>query len=327
MRRIIVATLLAGIALVPGIAQAQDDIPGRVDRLEHEMRAVQRKVFPDGAGRGQQYVEPQITAPEANPGPTPGVPASSPIADLNARVSALESQQATLTGEVETTAHRIQQLEDSFAAYRKATDVRLSALESGQPGAGAGMSPGVGGPVSDTLPADGPPPRANPPRPGPKAPPLVVASGKDARDPARAQALAAIERPSTGDPAEDTYLYGYRLWGAKMYPEAEEQLRQVVAKYPNSKRASYAQNLLGRAYLDEGKPSLASLALYDSYKKMPEGDRAPDSLYYLAQALIQLNKPADACKVYSELSDVYGAKLSAARKSDILKGRAAAKCN
>jgi TolA-binding protein len=322
MRRIIVAALLAGIALVPNIAQAQDDIPGRVDRLEHEMRAVQRKVFPDGAGRGQQYVEPQITAPEANPGPAPGVPASSPIADLNARVSALESQQAQLTGQIETTTHRIQQLEDSFAAYRKATDARLSALESGQPGAGAGM----GGPVGDTLPSDGPPPRANPaPRPGPKTPPTAAA--KDNKDPDRAQKLAGIERPSTGDPAEDAYLYGYRLWGAKMYPEAEEQLRMVVAKYPNSKRASYAQNLLGRAYLDEGKPSLASLALYDSYKKMPEGDRAPDSLYYLAQALVQLNKPADACKVYSELSDVYGAKLSAGRKADILKGRAAAKCN
>jgi TolA-binding protein len=279
-------------------------------------------VFPDGAGRNDQYVEPQITAPEANPGPVPGAPSSSPIADLNARVSALESQQTALTGEVETATHRIQQLEDSFAAYRKATDQRLSALESGQPGAGAGM----GGPVSDTLPSDGPPPRANPnPRPGPKAPPAPVAAG--GKDPDRAQKLAAIERPSTGDAAEDAYLYGYRLWDAKMYPEAEEQLRQVVAKYPNSKRASYAQNLLGRSYLDEGKPSLASLALYDSYKKMPEGDRAPDSLYYLAQALIQLNKPADACKVYSELSDVYGAKLSAARKADILKGRAAAKCN
>jgi TolA-binding protein len=238
-------------------------------------------------------------------------------------VSALESQQTALTGEVETATHRIQQLEDSFAAYRKATDARLSALESGQPGAGAGM----GGPVSDTLPPDGPPPRANPTRPGPKAPPPVAASAKDSKDPDRAQKLAAIERPSTGDAAEDAYLYGYRLWDAKMYPEAEEQLRMVVAKYPNSKRASYAQNLLGRSYLDEGKPSLASLALYDSYKKMPEGDRAPDSLYYLAQALIQLNKPADACKVYSERSDVYGAKLSAGRKADILKGRAAAKCN
>ena len=87
-------------------------------------------------------------------------------------------------------------------------------------------------------------------------------------------------------------------------------MKTVVAKYPKHRRASYAQNLLGRAYLDDGKPSLAAIAFYDNYKKMPDGERAPDSLYYLAQALMQLNKPADACKVYGELTDVYGAKIS-----------------
>jgi TolA-binding protein len=59
---------------------------------------------------------------------------------------------------------------------------------------------------------------------------------------------------------------------------------------------------------------------------MPTGDRAPDSLYYLAQALIKLDKPADACKVYGELSDVYGAKISDAMKADISRGRTEAKC-
>ena len=68
------------------------------------------------------------------------------------------------------------------------------------------------------------------------------------------------------------------------------------------------------------------MAFYDNYKKMPDGERAPDSLYYLAQALMKLNKPADACKVYGELSDVYGSKISAGMKTNVEKGRAAAKC-
>jgi TolA-binding protein len=59
---------------------------------------------------------------------------------------------------------------------------------------------------------------------------------------------------------------------------------------------------------------------------MPDGERAPDSLYYLAQALMQLKKPADACKVYDELSDVYGAKISASMKADIAQGRRTAQC-
>jgi TolA-binding protein len=59
---------------------------------------------------------------------------------------------------------------------------------------------------------------------------------------------------------------------------------------------------------------------------MPDGERAPDSLYYLGQALMQLKKPADACKVYSELSDVYGDKISAGMKADIAKARRDAQC-
>ena len=103
-------------------------------------------------------------------------------------------------------------------------------------------------------------------------------------------------------------------------------LKKVVADYPKSRRASYAQNLIGRAYLDDGKPSLASIAFYDNYKKFPDGERAPDSLYYLGSALVKLDKAADACKVYGELVDVYGATISAKMKADVAKARVAAKC-
>jgi TolA-binding protein len=135
-----------------------------------------------------------------------------------------------------------------------------------------------------------------------------------------------VTRPDTGDPAEDAYLYGYRLWTAKRYPEAQAALKKAAADHPKARRYSYAQNLLGRAYLDDGKPSLASMAFYDNYKKMPDGERAPESLFYLASALRKLNKPADACKVYDELTDVYAAKIGAKMKADIAAGRVAAKC-
>src|SRR3546814_5892874 len=76
----------------------------------------------------------------------------------------------------------------------------------------------------------------------------------------------------------DAYIYGYRLWEAKFYPEAEAQLKSVVEKYSSHRRASFAQNLLGRAYLDEGKPALASVAFYENYQKRPKGERAPDKI-------------------------------------------------
>jgi TolA-binding protein len=324
MRKQLVSWAVLAVALCGAVpAFAQSDVEGRVGRLESEMRAVQRKVFPGGGG---QYVEPQIQ-PQATTGPD-GLPATSPVADLATRVNTLEGRVSSLTGEIETTDHRVQVLETDFAAYKRATDARLKALEGA-------------GPVSTPPDGDLAPPRATPPRdtaapkPGPSkiTPPAKPSAKPDAvlpptTDPVRQKKIAAIERPQTDDAGEDAYIYGYRLWQAKLYPEAEAQFKTVTTTYPKHKRASFAQNLLGRSYLEDGKPSLASLAFYDNYKKWPDGDRAPESLYYLAQALGKLGKPAaDVCKVYRELTDVYGAKISDVMKADIARGRTASKCS
>ena len=331
MRKFVMTTMttmmVAGFGLVPVAAQAQSAIEGRVGRLESEMRAVQRKVFPGGR---DQYVQPDITAPAQNQD-IPGSPSGSPVADLDARVSSLESQITSLTGQIETNQHKIRQIEDAFNSYKRTIDARLGVLEQNASSTGGSVTPGAG-PVAAPFGGTTAPATASgtaAPRPPVTAsvkPTTTPAPATGAKDPARAQKLAAVEKPVSDDPAEDAYLYGYRLWQGQFYPEAEVQLKKVVTTYPKHKRASYAQNLLGRSYLDEGKPSLASIAFYDNYKKMPDGERAPDSLYYLAQALMKLGKPADACKVYGELSDVYDVKISATMKADIARGRTEAKC-
>lgn len=298
----LIGTLAAAAAIaaaMPAAAQSSrgDGIEGRVDRLEREMRAVQRKVFPGGAG---QTIEPQII-PQQQPQTAPGLPATSVVADLNARVNAMESQLSSMTGQVEQTQYRLRQLEEAFNAYKRATDARLKVLEAG------------------TAPAETEEPVTGAVRPGPARP---AVGGPVAATPA-----VNVDRPKSDDPAEDGYIYGYRLWQAKQYDKAIPELRTVVQKYPEHRRASYSQNLLGRALLDQGKPALAATAFFESYQKMPNGERAPDSLYYLAQALVKMKKPAsEVCKVYDELSQVYGDRLSAAMKMDVATGRSAAKC-
>ncbi len=97
--------LLAGVAAVmilPTAAIAQSNVEGRVGKLESEMRAVQRKVFPNGAGG---YVQPEITAPQTQ-AQAPGVPASSALSDLTSRVTSLEEQMAGLTGQIEQNGYR-----------------------------------------------------------------------------------------------------------------------------------------------------------------------------------------------------------------------------
>lgn len=303
MRKFTFATLLlASVAAAPAIAQS-DPLSQRVGKLEKEMTAVQRKVFPNGVA-----VEPEIGG--GAPAVAAGNPASSPVADLNARVDALESQIQALTGQVETDGNRMKKLEDALKAY----DARLKALE--------GTGPIVANDGGATAVAAAP---QKPAIAAPKAAPAKPAASTKV-DPNRKAAIEAVEIPATGDAIEDAYTYGFRLWTAKLYPEAQMKLKEFVAKNPNHKRASYAQNLLGRAYLDEGKPALASVAFYDNYQKMPRGERASESLYWLGVALTKLKKPADACKVYKEFDDVYADKAGADLKAKVAKGKTDAKC-
>lgn len=286
-------------------AQAQSNVEGRVGKLESEMRAVQRKVFPDG-----QYLQPAVEA-QPDRGTVAGAPSASALTDLTSRVSSLEGQLASLTGQVEQAGYRTRQVQEQFDTYRRATDARLNLLEGTAAPVAVEDAPVAVGSRPTTRPTTVPPrPTATPTPPNPVG---------DAP-------AAGITKPSTGDGAEDAYLYGFRLWSAKRYPEAQAALKKATADYPRARRYSYAQNLLGRAYLDDGKPSLASMAFYDNYKKAPDGERAPESLYYLAQALVKLGKPADACKVYDELSDVYANRLGARMKADIVAGRTTARC-
>ena len=300
------ATIFLMIAALAAPVLAQSDTGGSIDtrvgRLEKEMRSVQRKIFPGGAG---ETIEAEIQPTAALPSDT-GSPASTPAADLAARVDALERSMQDLTGQVEQQGYKQRQLDDQMTKLKSDYDYRLSALEKG-----AGPSPAAGA---------GPPTRTTPSRPSP-------ASDAPDRDVAVNTAIdAAAPTPSTGDPAEDAYMTGYRLWTAKKFADAEAALKAMVTKYPDSKRASYAQNLLGRAYLDEGKPGLAADAFYTNYKKMPRGERAPDSLYYLGQSLMKLKKPADACKVYSEFEDVYGAKAIDSLKAKVAQAKTDASC-
>ncbi|NJR79012.1 outer membrane protein assembly factor BamD [Sphingomonas corticis] len=294
--------LAAGAAMVLALpAAAQSGLEGRVGKLESEMRAVQRKVFPGGAGA---TVAPEI-APVVTPATPDGTPATTPIADLTGRVASLEQQIAGMTGQIEQAQYRLRQLEEQFTAYRTATDAKLA----------SGAAPVAAAEPSVTVPVAPRPAGASEPAAAPETASGLTAGGE------------GIVKPSTGDAAEDEYTYGYRLWAAKRYADAATQLKKVATTYPKHRRATFAQNLLGRTYLDDNKPSLASIAFYENYKKYPDGERAPESLYYLGSALLKLDKPADACKVYGELLDVYGDKITPAMKTSVGRARTSAKCS
>ena len=294
MRFHLVAMLLAASAAVPAAAQKGESAERRIERLEQQLRAVQRRVFPNGA-----EVAPEIDRQQPA-GVLPGVPASSAVADLTARVDSLEAQLRELTGQIEQNGNRLRQVEEGVNRLRDSTGARLDLLER------AGV------------------PASEPSRPS------TSSSGtrpKPAPEPEDDEPAAAPAPSATGEAgAEAAYNAGFRLWESKRYTEAQKALEAAAKRYPKSKWASWASNLAGRAYLDGGKPATAAKTFLANYQANPKGERAADSLYFLGQALVALDKPADACKAYDELQDVYGSTMRDWIKSRLPAARTQAKC-
>jgi TolA-binding protein len=134
---------------------------------------------------------------------------------------------------------------------------------------------------------------------------------------------------STGDVTADgeaAYDSGYQLWLQKRYPQAVASLRAMASSFPGHRRVSWANNLVGRALLDSGQPRAAAEALLANYRGNPRGERAADSLFYLGEALVALKQPAQACKAYAELEEVYGGSIRAELQRLLPPAKARARC-
>ncbi len=210
------------------------------------------------------------------------------------RMDAMEGQLARLTAQVEEDRNRMDKLE-----------ARLDALEA------KGAAPAV----AVTTPTPTPTPVATvAPAPKPAATPAPKPA---ATDPSakRLAAVRAIEKPQTNDPGDDEYSYGFRLWEAKFQPEAQQQLKLFLNKYPRHSRVSYARNLLGRSYLDEGNPREAASWFLQNYQADKKGDRAPDSLLYLAESMRLLKDTKRACVALDQFAREFPAEAGGRLKA------------
>ena len=291
LRPISALTASLVIALVPVssvVAQRQQPTPEqRIDRLERQVNEMQRRVFPKG--------KPADTAGFAD---DPAATQSS-VLSLDQRLDALEHQMADMLRQSEENGNRLRNLESGIGQLRSDEDQRISALEQR---VNAAAAPAAAAPVATDLPPQQTAPARSKPKPSPQPPKTAEAV------PASGDALTAETTPVT-DPGEDAYTQGFHLWESGQYDQAISTLRTFVAAYPKHRRVSYANNLIGRSLLDKGDARAAATALLANYRNNPGGDRAPDSLFYLGQALMKLGQPSQACKAYSELDAVYGAKI------------------
>jgi len=309
------ALVLAVAIASPALAQGGGEAEVRLRKVEAEVAALQRVVFPGGDGRFFPQMQPG--QPTSN---TPGSPASAPTADLLARMEALEGQVARLTAQVEEDHNRLEKLDARLAVVEK------SKTEDSPPSAADTNTAAMTG-----LPAPAP-------KPTPAAAPLAAkpvqakpapTKPSVAADPSvkRLAAVRAIEKPKTDDPGDDEYSYGFRLWEAKFYPEAQQQLKLFLQKYPKHSRTSWARNLLGRAYLDDKNAHEAAGWFLQNYKTEPKGDRAPDSLLFLAESMRQLDDAKRGCVAIKQFAADYPKEAAGRLKTQYDTTRAGLKCN
>jgi TolA-binding protein len=279
-------TALAAFAFSPASAKTPPTPEQRIDRLEKQVRQVQKQVFPKGqpADTAGFVDDPAATQVQAN--------------QLSNRLDAIEQQMSDLVRASEENGNRLSTMEAELARLRADQDRRLRAIESGS---------GDGPATTDATPTDAEPAGVPPPAPKP-----------------RVEAPRPVQTAT--DDAETAYDAGFRLWEAKKYDLAITSLKKMIADYPGHRRVSWARNLIGRSLLDKGQYRPAAEALLANYRADKDGERAPDSLYYLGQASMKLGQPTQACKAYAELENVYGTAIRPALRNLLPAARAEAKC-
>jgi TolA-binding protein len=289
--RLTVAAAALAASAAPALAQSQPTPEQSVLRLERQIQQIQRRVFPQGRPADTAGFVHEPAASQAS------------VSNLDNRLGALEQQIAQILRQSEENGHRVAQIEAQMRTAREEQERRIAGLETRL-----------------TTPAAAPAVQAAAEAPAPDAPRAAVASADD-----KPKAVAAVASAET-DPAEEAYDAGYELWRAHKHDAAIGALRAFTSSFPKHRRVSWANNLAGRALLDDGQARAAAQVLLANYRSNPKGERAADSLFYLGQSLMKLGQPAQACKAYGELEAVYGNRMRDEIKSLLPAAKAKASC-
>jgi TolA-binding protein len=304
VRSRLVSVLVASAAVLPSMAAAQRQAPPspeqRIERLERQVQQVQRQVFPKGR-----------PADSAGFADDPAATQSS-VVSLAQRLDALERQLADLVRSSEENGNRLRTVEGALGQMKTDQDQRIGAIEQ-RLAAGAVTVPAD---LTTAVPPSPPPARAKPATPK-----------TNTAEPATGGPTVPSASVPEADPGEEAYSAGFHQWEDGQYDQAISTLKGFASAYPKHRRVSFANNLVGRAQLDKGDARAAAATLLANYRSNPGGERAPDSLFYLGQALMKLGQPGQACKAYAELDAVYGAKIRPDLKKLETDAKAQAQCS
>ncbi len=249
----------------------------RLDRLERDLGAVQRRLAREGVSAG---------APESEAAADPAM-----IADREMRLAGFKDQLRQLTDQLERTEFRLRQLGDSLSLTVRDLEDRVAALEAaarsasapmaeatGDAGAPPGVAPDVAEPP-DTAPAPGQP---------------------SADDVGTADAADATETAP-----EEAYEHAYEFLERADYVGAEAALRRFIERFPEHPLAGNAGYWLGETHYARQDYESAAVAFARSYRNFPQGGKAPDNLLKIGMSFAAMGRIEDACATFMKLREEY----------------------
>lgn len=267
------AFLLAVLcAAVPSPARAQADtdngqLINQIHELQNQVQTLSRAVYQGNANAAA--LESSGAAPAQ--GASGGGLNPAAVSDFYSQLSALQSAQQTLTGQVEKLGFQLQQLTDRVDRMQSDTDERFRQLsQNAQPAA------------TDSTVA--------PPSSSPSS--LSSSSATPAAAPGQSGTLGTLG----GDAAPQTlYESAFADVRGSKYADAETKFKTFMQKYPDNPLCANAEYWLGEIYYAQAKYKDAARTFAEGYQKYPKSGKAEDSLYKLGLSLDKMNRHDDAC--------------------------------
>ena len=261
MKRILLAGLCAGalcFSLPPSAARAQDDtvtsregiaLQNQILNVQNQMQQMQaqlQQLQANGGGGGGNSA----------PAPSNGGASGDLVTQLLQRVSTLEDEVRTLTGNLQQLQNQVDT--QNAQVNKQIGDITFQMQNGGAAAAGGGAAAGASAGAAAAA--------------APAAAPAVVA-------------------PTP----EDLMQRGVIALHQGHYQESEGIARELLAKHHASPRAYDAQYLLAQSLQGEQRYQEAALAFDDAYNMNRHGSRAPNALLGLAMTLGSIDQKAAAC--------------------------------
>jgi tol-pal system protein YbgF len=227
------------------------------------------------------------------------------IADLTQRVHDLEESLRQATGQNESLAHQVQQVNDKLDRQKKDFEYRLCTMAAQQLGAAEGANDeqnglpcaaGSGGSMTYS-----PPPRSQPSSDGVHlAPPPGILGTLPA-----GQAASLSPRPNANLQTRSQFDTALDLLARARYDDARAAFRSFADNNPGDDLTPQAIYWVGDiAYVQKDYAS-AARAFAEQIKKYPTSPRAPDSMLKLGQSLIAMGQTNEGCMTLGALPSKY----------------------